>query len=67
MNVLIRDVLNYSQLMTGNESYLGVNLNDVINNVISDFDLLIEQKNAIIKFQSLPTLHGIPIQIAQLL
>ena len=66
MTSLIKDVLKYSQLSRSDEFFEEVDLNDVLGNVIEDFDLLIEQKNVTIKADNLPTVKGIPIQLHQL-
>ena len=66
MTSLIKDVLKYSQLSRSDEFFEEVALNDVLKNVIEDFDLLIEQKNVVIKSDDLPTIKGIPIQLHQL-
>ncbi|HET7002138.1 MAG TPA: ATP-binding protein, partial [Puia sp.] len=41
-------------------------LNDIISDIIFDFDLLITDKNAIIHYSELPTVEAIPLQIKQL-
>ncbi len=43
MNDLIRDVLNYSELVKENEIFVEVELNKVLENIKTDYDLLIEQ------------------------
>ncbi|MCW3102196.1 MAG: rcsC [Bacteroidetes bacterium] len=66
MNTLIRDVLTYSQLVKENELFEPVNLNTVIESIITDYDLLIEQKKATIEFNGLPVIEAVPMQMAQL-
>ncbi|MEO5599457.1 MAG: PAS domain S-box protein [Cyclobacteriaceae bacterium] len=66
MHTLIKDVLKYSELVKENELFVEVNLNEVIKSIQSDFDLLIEQKGATIKYENLPTLQAIPLQMSQL-
>ena len=67
MSALIRDVLNYSQLGKENVRFEKVDLNQIVEGVKADYDLLIEQKQAIIKTNHLPVLEAIPLQMAQLL
>ncbi len=66
MTNLIKDVLKYSQLSTTDELFEEVRLNVVLQNVLEDFDLLIEQKRVNLTAGPLPVLKGIPIQLHQL-
>lgn len=43
-----------------------VDLNQVISHVLSDFELLIDEKKAIIRCHDLPAIEGIPLQLNQL-
>ncbi|MHA3787504.1 PAS domain S-box protein [Flavobacterium hauense] len=66
MTTLIKDVLKYSQLSSTDELFEVVNLNAILENVLEDFDLLIEQKKIKLTIGTLPVLKGIPIQLHQL-
>ena len=66
MSDLIQAVLNYSRLSKTEEEFVEIDLNKVIDNIKTDFELLISEKNAIIKTPSLPVIKGIPLQIHQL-
>ena len=66
MLTLIRDVLAYSQLSTTRNLLEKVDLNLIVENVKTDFELLIEQKHATIKAEELPVLEAIPLQMSQL-
>jgi signal transduction histidine kinase len=66
MLTLIRDVLAYSQLSTTHNLLEKVDLNNVVENVKTDFELLIEQKHVTIKAEKLPVLEAIPLQMSQL-
>jgi PAS domain S-box-containing protein len=66
MQNLIKDVLNYSELSRQAPSYVPVDLNKIIEDVVSEFDLLIEQKSAVVHFQALPVIDAIPLQMTQL-
>lgn len=66
MTTLIKDVLKYSQLSNTGELFETVRLNVVLQNVLEDFDLLIEQKKVRIAVSDMPVLKGIPIQLHQL-
>jgi signal transduction histidine kinase len=65
MGKLITDLLDYSRL-SSDVVPEKVNLNDIVEEVIADFDYLIEQKDAVIKSDSLPTITGVPSQLRQL-
>ncbi|HEX8561547.1 MAG TPA: PAS domain S-box protein [Flavobacterium sp.] len=66
MSELIRAVLNYSRLSRLDEHFQVVNLNVIMQNVLTDFELLIEEKHAVIKSHELPLVKAIPLQINQL-
>jgi PAS domain S-box-containing protein len=66
MSSLINDVLNYSRLTKTGEQFEITDLNKILKDVLSDFELLIEQKQAIITYTDLPEIMGIPLQLHQL-
>jgi PAS domain S-box-containing protein len=66
MAKLIRDVLGYSQLASNGEALEMVNLQHIMEDVKTDYELLIEQKRATISYAGLPTIQAIPLQMAQL-
>ncbi|HEX3081475.1 MAG TPA: histidine kinase dimerization/phospho-acceptor domain-containing protein, partial [Puia sp.] len=66
MSTLIREVLDYSRILHGGEVFEKVNLNDIISDILFDFDLLIADKNAVVTYSDLPILEAIPLQIKQL-
>jgi PAS domain S-box-containing protein len=66
MSKLINDVLNYSRLTKTSEQFVSTDLNKVLKDVLADFELLIEQKQAVITYTDLPVIKGIPLQIHQL-
>jgi PAS domain S-box-containing protein len=65
MSMLIKDVLKYSQT-SGDDDLAEIDLDEVIENVNSDFELMIEERNATIIHTPLPKIKGIPIQMHQL-
>ncbi len=67
MSRLINDVLNYSRLTKNGEQFINSDLNKILKDVLSDFELLIEQKQAVINYTDLPTIKGIPLQLHQLM
>lgn len=66
MSSLINDVLNYSRLTKTGEQFVNTDLNKILKDVLSDFELLIEQKQAVITYTDLPAIKGIPLQLNQL-
>ncbi|MEN2401175.1 response regulator [Flavobacterium sp. MC2016-06] len=64
MQTLITDLLAYSRLSSQVEPET-TDLNIVLQEVLSDFDYLIERKNATIKTNELPTVSSIPSQMRQ--
>ncbi|MGM9508412.1 PAS domain-containing protein [Larkinella sp. GY13] len=66
MSALIKDVLEYSRLSRTDELFIKTDLNLILANVKTDFELLIEQKRAVIIQDELPILNAIPQQLNQL-
>ena len=66
MGHLITDLLDYSRL-SSDVVPENISLNEVLKEVLSDFDYLIEQKNAVIHTNTLPVIMGVPSQLRQLL
>jgi len=67
MTNLIRDVLSYSQVSrVQEETFEQVNLEEIFADTINDFDLVVEEKHAVIKHSGLPTVEAIPLQMVQL-
>ncbi|MEO7976966.1 response regulator [Flavobacterium sp.] len=64
MQTLITDLLAYSRL-SSKVLPEKTDLNVVLQEVLSDFDYLIERKNAVIKTNELPTIDSIPSQLRQ--
>jgi PAS domain S-box-containing protein len=66
MMQLIRDVLDFSQISNEREVFELVDLSNIVESIISDFELVIEQKGATINYNHLPAVKGIPLQMRQL-
>jgi PAS domain S-box-containing protein len=66
MTVLIRDLLNYSRLTREETEYERADLNEILREIISDYEVLIMQKQARIEAGTLPVIRGIPLQLRQL-
>ena len=63
---LIKDVLSFSQLSIERPPLVKQDLNELVRSALGDFDLLIEQKNAVVTVDPLPVVLGIPAQLHQL-
>jgi PAS domain S-box-containing protein len=66
MSTLIYDLLNFSRLLKPETSFVSIDLNVILKNVVNDLELLIQQKKAQLNFDQLPILEGIPLQMGQL-
>ena len=66
MSVLIEDVLNFSKIVDSTNAFVKTDLNEIVENVISDFDLLIKEKKAVVSHDQLPVIDAIPLQMNQL-
>ena len=66
MSSLINDVLNYSRLTKTGEQFQKTDLNKVLKDVLSDYELLTEQKSATVTYTDLPIIKSIPLQLHQL-
>jgi len=66
MQLLIKDLLTYSQLTTQREPFAEVSLTDVVTDVLSDLEMRIAEKNARIDTGPLPTILGSSSRLRQL-
>jgi light-regulated signal transduction histidine kinase (bacteriophytochrome) len=66
MTQLIEDLLGFSRLASSDQAFQQVDLNKTLNNVKSDYELRIKEKQARIVSDELPTIHAIPFQMHQL-
>jgi PAS domain S-box-containing protein len=66
MGNLIKSLLDYSRLSKNKSDIATVNLNDLVHDVRQDFELLIQETNAVIAAENLPSVTGNYIQLSQL-
>jgi signal transduction histidine kinase len=66
MTNLINELLKFSRLFKPEKQYASIDLNEVLQNVLKDFDLMIQEKNVEIKSNSLPVIEANPLQMNQL-
>ncbi len=65
MSKLIKSVLNYSVISKSNKEFTEVDLNEVLMEVTSDFEILIEEKKAVITSSELPVIIANYLQMQQ--
>lgn len=65
MTKLITDLLDYSRL-SSNVVPEKTDLNEIVREVLLDFDYLIDRKKAVLTIGALPVINGIPSQLRQL-
>ena len=66
MSALIKDLLNYSRLTKERKAFEEVNLNEIVQDVLSDLEVMVVQKRATIYTEALPVVKGIRLQMNQL-
>lgn len=66
MSNLIYDLLNFSRLLNPERHFESTDLNTIFENIISDFELTIEQKKAVIRVDTMPVIEAVPLQMNQL-
>ncbi len=66
MSTLIRDLLAYSRIATQQETIEAVSLTDVLTTVLTDLDLRIQETEAAVTVDVLPTIQGDRSQLEQL-
>lgn len=66
MHTLIKDILSFSRLSATQEPFKRVDLQAVVNNVISDLEPVIREKKAVLDVTSLPYLEGNAGQLSHL-
>ena len=66
MTELINDVLDWSKVARTRQDFSLIDLNTVVDSVKSDFELLIQEKFAVIQTSPLPVVRGMRLQMTQL-
>ena len=65
MSTLITDILGFSSVKREHK-YIETDLNLILEYVLQDLDLLIQQKKAVVRYDTLPIIEAIPLQMNQL-
>ncbi len=66
MRELVNNLLGYARFYSSSDKMILVSLNDVIADVLHDYEPFIEEKRAIINVNSLPSVKGIRAQLYRL-
>lgn len=66
MSAMIEGVLNYSMATHTEENYEQVDIGRVIREILTDLELVVQQRKAIVEFGELPKVNGIGFLIYQL-
>jgi signal transduction histidine kinase len=66
MRVLIKNILHFSKSTANMDVFEMTDLRQILDGILSDLEIPIEQKKAVIKIGDLPTMNVIPAQIRQL-
>ncbi len=66
MRQLIHDMLNFASVKNIETLLVETDLNEIFKNILFDFELLIEEKNAHVIVGKLPKIEAVPFQMNQL-
>jgi len=66
MNELIKGILLYSNVSNERQLFELTDLNIIVQNVLTDLEIIITEKKARITVHSLPTIEAVPFQMRQL-
>lgn len=66
MQTLLIDIMKYTKIQHIDESFIQVNLKDVLKEVLADLQEMTNEKNAVINIEELPEIYGITFLLKQL-
>lgn len=66
MQLLIKDLLEYSQISTQRDTFAVIALNSVVQDVTADLEMTIAEKNATVDVSALPDIQGNASRLRQL-
>ena len=67
MQVLVNDILTFSRFSANEDGFSETDLNGILAEVLSDLEVMIKEKEAVIKVKPLPGVKAVPSMIRQLL
>lgn len=56
MSFLIKDLLEFSRVGRADDNYDMIDINEIVKNVVKDFDVAIEENEAVVEYSEMPTL-----------
>lgn len=66
MKKLILDLLEYSKVGSNNDKFETIDLNEIVDQILKNYKLLIEENKAKITVDNLPKISGLKVQMMQL-
>lgn len=66
MSQLISDLLTFSRLIKPEQNFHAVDIRKVVQDIWIDFELAVEEKNAVISIENLPVVQAVGLQMNQL-
>lgn len=66
MQSLMIDLVNYTRTIKGDKTFVKTNLRSLLEQIVIELTMNIEEKNAHVTVENLPTIKAIPFQIEQL-
>ena len=66
MRMLIKNILSFSKTASSSDAFEHTDLNELLDGILSDLEVSIEQKNAVVRVSKLPSLKIAPAQFRQL-
>jgi PAS domain S-box-containing protein len=66
MQEMISNLLEFSRVARTKDGFVPTDLNSILKSTISDLEITIQQKNALVLVGDLPEIEGIPSQLSQL-
>lgn len=66
MSMLIKDLLNFSRVITQQEPFDSVNLTELITDVLRDVEIAADEADALVSYDNLPIVSGDRSQLKQL-
>jgi len=66
VSLLISDILEHSKVISTGKMFRPVNLNAAVSQIISDFELAIEERGAVVNIDPLPVVNAVALEMNQL-
>jgi signal transduction histidine kinase len=66
MQEMINNLLEFSRVSSALKLYASTDLNEIMRSTLSDLEVTIQQKNAVVEVGELPVIEAVPAQMSQL-